>query len=87
MTLFTNRMVKAMVFESQQTVGPSGTAPQTEKSASASTMAGCLLSLFARWQDQAERRRSYERINEHLMRDIGMTPVDMTVLALKAGMR
>ena len=76
-----------MVFESQRMVGLSGHASRTEISASISTMVGRLLGLFEDWQDRAERRRGYEGINEHLMRDIGMTPVDITVLALRAGMR
>ena len=76
-----------MVFESHRTVGVSGPVPRTESPASTSTMIGWLLSLVDGWHDRAERRRSHERIDEHLMRDIGLTPIDITVLALKTGMR
>jgi uncharacterized protein YjiS (DUF1127 family) len=77
-----------MAFESHRTVGVSGAALRTETRGSISTMVGCLLSLFAGWQGRAVGRcRTHERINDHLMRDIGLMPVDIAVLALKTGMR
>jgi uncharacterized protein YjiS (DUF1127 family) len=70
-----------MAFESHRTVGLGGGALRAETRASTSTMVGCLLSLFAGWQDRAVgRRRGYERINDHLMRDIGLMPVDIAAL-------
>ena len=63
------------------TIGAGFADRRAGSTASSASIVGRLFALLAEWQERIERRRSYERIDAHLMQDIGLTPVDMIAAA------